>query len=166
MPSLSTREIKSSTIGGGGRRGPVGHARIMLQCDGKGGAIHGRRRASGQWEGPRAVRPRRRAAPARGLRPHLHLRRRAADRHPGQGPGPDRPGRLLVRAHPPDLPQPPVGPPAGRPLHPVPPPREAPARLHGARLSLRLGLEGLSEARPPPPPPPPPRPPPPPPTHP
>ena len=52
--------------------------------------------------------PRRRPPAARGLRPHLHVRRRAADRDPRQGAGADRPRRLLVRPHPLDLPEPPL----------------------------------------------------------
>ncbi len=83
------------------------------------------------------------ASAARRQRPHLHVRRRAADRDPGQGPRPDRTVRLLVRAHRGAVPEPPARAANGRPLDGVPAAGDAAARVHRPRVSRRLGVEGL-----------------------
>ena len=57
-------------------------------------------------QGPRDLRPRRRPADGR-LGPHLHLRRRPSRRDPGQGQGPHRALRALVRPDARHRPEPP-----------------------------------------------------------
>src|SRR6266508_3645006 len=61
--------------------------------------VHACRRPRRERQGPRALCARRRAAHARGERPHLGLRRRPADRDSRQGPHADGALRVLVRAH-------------------------------------------------------------------
>src|SRR4030095_30993 len=93
--------------------------------------FHAGRGASRKRQGPQAVCARRRAAAAGPLRQNLDLRRRPADRHPGQGPGPDRPVRLLVRSHHRHLPEPPAGAPGRPPLHRTAAGRGAAPRVRG-----------------------------------
>ena len=98
-------------------------------------------------KGPRDLRHRRRPPAARRVRPDLDLRRRPADRDPGQGPRPDRPLRLLVHAPRADRAEPHARHPRRRPLDGVPPARDAADRVRRARLSRGLGLEGLPRER-------------------
>ena len=121
-------------------------------------------RAVGQ--GARPVPARRRAPAARRVGPAVGLRRRPADADPRQGPRPDRPVALLVRARRPAIvPNHLLGDRPRRRCRPTlgadpdvadelrgrmmigPAGRGAARRVRGPRLPVRLGLEGVPDDR-------------------
>ena len=99
-------------------------------------------------QGPRALRARRRAPAAHRERPHLGVRRRPADRDPGQGSRADRPLRLLVRAHEATSSRTTCSTirEDGRSME-CRRLADAPDRVRRARLPLRIGLEELPGER-------------------
>ena len=98
-------------------------------------------------QGSRDLRARRRAPAARRQRSHLDLRRRPADRDPGQGSRADGPLRVLVRADEAHRPEPLARAARRRSLDGVPAAGDAARRMRRPRLHHRLGLEGLPAKR-------------------
>ena len=117
--------------------------------------------SSSQRQGSRCVSSMATSAAVRRHRPHLRLRLRSGDRHPAQGPRAQSDFPVLVRlscrhrAEPPDhrrcraIPRrdSQVCRPASRTLDAGAPRRDVSCRMRGARIHLRLGLEGIQGDR-------------------